>query len=216
MTLKRRMTFVCLALGLILTAGAALSFCAAPSQPRAFSLESVLSAPFPSDLVASPRGDALAWVQDDQGRRNIWLAAAPEFKARAVTHFDRDDGLEISDLTFSRDGSILVFVRNQGPNRSGEFPNPTSSPQGAEQAVWAVKTAGGGPWRIGPGNGPCVSPAEDLVVFSQRGGRLAQRVRRAEAVLQSQGFGRILFLLSGRFPARFFQRPGRPQLHRGL
>jgi dipeptidyl aminopeptidase/acylaminoacyl peptidase len=170
MTLKRRMTFVCLALGLILTAGAALSFCAAPSQPRAFSLESVLSAPFPSDLVASPRGDALAWVQDDQGRRNIWLAAAPEFKARAVTHFDRDDGLEISDLTFSRDGSILVFVRNQGPNRSGEFPNPTSSPQGAEQAVWAVKTAGGGPWRIGPGNGPCVSPAEDLVVFSQRGG----------------------------------------------
>jgi len=140
---------------------------AAPAQT--FTLESVLSSPFPSDLVASPRGDVIAWAFDDQGKRNVWTAQAPDFKARSLTHFDQDDGLEVSELAFNFDGSVIVFVRNQGLNRSGEYPNPTSNTQGAEQAVWAVKVAGGEPWRIGQGSGPVPSPSENLVVFGMRG-----------------------------------------------
>lgn len=136
---------------------------------QTFTLESVLSAAFPSDLVASPRGDIIAWAFDNQGKRNVWTAQAPDFKARPLTHFDEDEGLEVSELAFNHDGSIIVFVRGQGLNRAGEFPNPTSNPQGSEQAVWAVKVAGGEPWRIGQGSDPVPSPSENLVVFGLRG-----------------------------------------------
>ena len=46
--------------GLALALGAWAAADAAPS-PAAFSIEDVLSAPFPSDLVSSPSG-AVAWV----------------------------------------------------------------------------------------------------------------------------------------------------------
>jgi dipeptidyl aminopeptidase/acylaminoacyl peptidase len=150
---------------------AVLSLPLSAGQPQAgtFTLESVFSAAFPSDLVVSPQGDVIAWALDDQGKRNVWTAQAPDFKARQLTHFDEDEGLEISELAFNHDGTIIVFVRNQGLNRSGEYPNPTSNTQGAEQAVWAVKVAGGDPWKIGQGSGPIPSPKDNTVVYALRG-----------------------------------------------
>lgn len=156
-------------LALILSAGLIAPLAAGQPQANTFSLESVLSAPFPSDLAASPRGDLITWAVDDQGKRNVWVAQAPDFKARQLTRFDQDEGLEISELAFNLDGSIIVFVRNQGMNRSGEYPNPTSNIQGAEQAVWAVKFAGGDPWKIGQGSHPVCSPTENTVVYTLRG-----------------------------------------------
>jgi len=153
---------------LALTAGLMLLF-VRPMPAQNFTLESVLSSPFPSDLVASPRGDLVAWAVDDQGKRNVWAAQAPDFKARQLTRFDLDEGLELSELAFNFDGSIIVFVRNQGTNRSGESPNPTSNTQGAEQAVWAVKVAGGEPWKIGQGSSPVTSSAENIVAYALRG-----------------------------------------------
>lgn len=141
----------------------------AAQSAQAFSLESVLSSPYPTDLTASPRGDAFAWAFDDQGHRNVWVAQGPDFKARRLTRFDLDDGQEITALTFSFDGSIVLFVRGQEANRAGENPNPTSNPLGAEQAVWAVKVAGGDAWKIGPGAAPVASPTENLVVYLRRG-----------------------------------------------
>lgn len=47
------------------------------SHGDGFSLEQVLSAPFPSDLVAAPRGDKVAWVFNAKGVRNLWVASAP-------------------------------------------------------------------------------------------------------------------------------------------
>ena len=54
-----------LGIGVLLTAPAN----AAP----AFSVSDVLSAPFPSELVAGPSG-AVAWVFDSAGVRNVWVA----------------------------------------------------------------------------------------------------------------------------------------------
>lgn len=154
---------------LLLSAGLITPLLSGQPQAHTFSLESVLSAPFPSDLVASPQGDLVAWALDDQGKRNIWAAQAPDFKVRQLTHFDKDEGLEVSEIAFNHAGSIILFVRGQGMNRVGEFPNPTSNPQGAEQAIWAVKIAGGEPWKIGQGSGPVPSPSENLVVYGLRG-----------------------------------------------
>jgi len=139
------------------------------AQTQGFALESVLSSPFPSSLTVSPKGDLVAWTFDHQGKRNIWVAKGPNFQAREITHFDQDDGLEITEVSFNYDGSVIVFVRNQEANRAGEYPNPTSDPQGSEQSVWAVKVEGGEPWRIGEGNSLVASPAENTVVYLLRG-----------------------------------------------
>ena len=134
-----------------------------------YTLEDILSTPFPSGLIAAPNLDLVAWVFDSRGMRNIWVAEAPDYQARQLTNYDQDDGQELGELSFSPDGSVIVYVRGGSANQQGEYPNPTSDPKGAEQAVWAIKVAGGEPWRLGGGNHPVVSPAGDLVVFNYRG-----------------------------------------------
>ena len=128
---------------------------AAAQKP--FTLEQVLRAPFPSDLTVAKTGSRLAWALDQEGRRNIWVAEGPEFAARQLTKFTEDDGQEISELSFSEDGSAIVYVRGGPKNQAGQVPNPTSNPAGAEQAVWTIAWAGGEPKRIDAGNSPEIS-----------------------------------------------------------
>ena len=66
-----------------------------PPVQAAFTLEQVMKAPFASEASAAPKGDRVAWVLFEHGRRNIYIAAAPEWTGRQVTHFDADDGQEI-------------------------------------------------------------------------------------------------------------------------
>jgi len=134
-----------------------------------FTLEAVMSAPFPSGLVASPKGDLVAWVFNEQGRRNIWIAKGPEYSARKLTAYSEDDGQDLAGLAFSPDASIIVFVRGGPVNGSGEYPNPRSDSGGVEQAVWAVKINGGAPWRIGEGNSPLPSPSDKEAVYLLKG-----------------------------------------------
>jgi dipeptidyl-peptidase-4 len=132
---------------------------------QSFTLEQVMSAPFPSSLVASPSGNRVAWVFNNQGRRNVWVADGPDYRSKEITHYDLDDGQELGGLDFNPDGNILVYVRGGAGNRQGEHPNPTSDPRGVKQEVWAVNVSGGEPWMLGRGSNPIVSPKGDLVVF---------------------------------------------------
>lgn len=137
--------------------------------PAAFSIEQVLSAPTAAELVAAPVGQRLAWVFNEQGSRNIWVAEGPAFTGRKLTPYAGDNGQAITSLTWTPDGETLVYVRGGGPNGAGEIPNPTSDPAGIEQAVWAVPFDAGEPRQIGAGDQPVVSPKGDLVAFVQRG-----------------------------------------------
>ena len=111
-----------LPLGLGLLASANLwSLPAAAAQEEPFTLEQVLSTPFPTSLTASPDGSRVAWVFDERGARNVWAAEAPDFRGRRLTSFDGDRGTTISSLAFSRDGRRLAFIRGDGPNRDGEL-----------------------------------------------------------------------------------------------
>ena len=101
-----------------------------------FTLEQVLSAPFPSGLVASPKGDAVAWILDAAGVRNIWIAAAPAWQGQALTKFATDDGQELDEIAWNGDSSALVFTRGGSPNGGGEIPNPGNDPAGTHQEIW--------------------------------------------------------------------------------
>ena len=63
-----------------------LTLCvAAAAQESPFTLEQIMSAPFPEGLTAAPAGGAVAWVFNAQGVRNIWAAQPPSYRARAIT-----------------------------------------------------------------------------------------------------------------------------------
>lgn len=148
----------------------ALALFAAPlaGQP-AVTLEGLLAAPFPSELLAAPTGGKLAWVQNALGVRNVWVAEPPEYRGRQVTRYASDDGQSISGLEWTPDAKTVVYVRGGSANRQGESPNPTSDPAGAEQAVWRVSLDGGEPVKIGAGSGAAVSPKGDGVAFVRKG-----------------------------------------------
>src|SRR3989449_2942077 len=142
---------------------------ALPAQQPTFTIEQVMSAPFPDELTAAPTGGAVAWVFNARGARNIWVAAPPDDAGRAVTAYAEDDGQELGDLRWTPDTRAIVFVRGGGPNEKGEYPNPHSLVAGVEQAVWVVSVAGGNPRRIGEGRTPAVCPKGDRLAFVRRG-----------------------------------------------
>ena len=136
-----------------------------------FTLEQVMSSPFPSDLITSKRGDKLAWAFDAEGKRNIWIAEAPAFAARQLTHYDKDDGGELTDLVFAPGGSLIAYARGneQGKNQAGEYANPTTDPAGSKKEVVVVDTRTGRVTVIGEGEAPMFNPAGDQIIYSREG-----------------------------------------------
>ncbi len=148
---------------------AALLGAVAGAQPAPFTLEQILGAPFPSELVAAPTGGKMAWVFTASGVRNLWVAEPPDYQGRPVTAYSEDDGQALSDLRWTPDGQALVYVRGGSTNREGEYPNPLSDPAGVKQTIWLVSLDGGQPRRLGEGQAPAVSPKGDGVAFLHKG-----------------------------------------------
>jgi len=166
-------------------------FCySSPVAPQSITLNQLMSVPFPSNLVVAPGGDKIAWVFNEQGQRNIYLAAAPAYVPEKITNYDNDDGQELGGLAFSYDGNMLVFSRGGAANHQGEHPNPTSDPGGTDRAVWAIRISGGEPWQLGKGTAPVVSPADNRVVF-QKNGKIYQ------ALIDSASSSKLLFKARG-------------------
>ncbi|MDQ3518361.1 MAG: DPP IV N-terminal domain-containing protein, partial [Gemmatimonadota bacterium] len=139
----------------------------AHAQDVSFTLEDVLSAPFPSGLVGTPgTGNHAAWVSLQKGARSVYVANISSMLVSRMAHFPLDDGQDLSSVNLSRDGRTAAFVRGQGFNSLRENPNPSSDPAGAEQAVW-VAAAGAAARRIGAGNSPRLSPDGRRLVYQR-------------------------------------------------
>ena len=120
------------------TATALLCLLAAPAVAQApFSVDDVMSFSFASGLVAAPAGDRVAWIENPEGERNVWVAEGPAWEGRPLTSYSGDDGQELGGLTFSPDGNRIFWVRGGAPNRQGEVPDPLSTPDEEGRAVWA-------------------------------------------------------------------------------
>ncbi len=105
-----------------------------------FTVEQILSLPTPDNLVASPVGSTIAWTFNERGVRNVYAADGPSFAPRRLTAYTEDDGQELTQLSFSSDGRVLVYVRggDHGSNRPADPPNPSGSTTQPKVQVWAV------------------------------------------------------------------------------
>ncbi|HVS66355.1 MAG TPA: prolyl oligopeptidase family serine peptidase [Thermoanaerobaculia bacterium] len=134
-----------------------------------FTVSQVLSSPFPSNMEAAPTGGHVAWVVNDRGERNLWVASPPEYRGRQVTRFAGDDGQEMGSIAWSADAGKIAFVRGGPPNASGELPNPLSDPTGVETAIWVVDLGApdAEPRKIAPGSSPLFRPDGSLLFVAK-------------------------------------------------
>jgi len=153
----------------VLLAIAVTSAAATAAPAKHFTLEQVMSAPFPTSLTAAPKGGAVAWVLDQHGARNIWIAEAPTYKGRQLTNYRADDGQEIDQIIWTPDGRSLIFVRGGDFEMHRDNPNPASLPQGVEQDIWIIPLAGRSPRKLAEGNSPAISPKGDRIAFLKKG-----------------------------------------------
>jgi dipeptidyl-peptidase 4 len=129
-----------------------------------------LSPATPLEIVAAKKVDRVAWMAYDEGKRNAYTAVAPLFTPLRLTSFLKDDGVDLSTVRISDDGSIVTFIRGTQPNRDGWIANASANPEGADRTLWAVRTTGGGAWRVAPIVGaPELAPEGSSVLFVKDG-----------------------------------------------
>jgi dipeptidyl aminopeptidase/acylaminoacyl peptidase len=126
-----------------------------------FSLEQVLSSPFPSNLVAASHANRIAWIFTSKGARNVWVADLPSadhkpgspgssnLEARQVTHYTGDEGMPLAALKLTPDGRTAVYARGSETNHAGEVADPTSNTEKPLQQVYAVDIDQGEPRLLG-------------------------------------------------------------------
>lgn len=136
-----------------------------------FSIDQILSAPFPSGLTVTPDGNTLAWVFNDRGERNIVLATGAGFdQVRQLTQYSGDEGVGISSLTFSPDGQQLIYVRGNSNNKKGEAANPAQLQQSTDFEIFNIPLAGrSAPRSIAKGANPVFSPDGSRLLFLSKG-----------------------------------------------
>jgi dipeptidyl aminopeptidase/acylaminoacyl peptidase len=151
----------------------ALALATAGSTPAAaraqapFSVQDVMSFSFASGLVAAPAGDRIAWIENVEGERNIWVADSPSWEGRPLTSYRGDDGQEIVSLAFTPDGQRLLYVRGGAPNRQGEVPDPLSTVDEEGRAVWVIAVAGGEPRQVVEGGSFSLSPDGTRIAYAR-------------------------------------------------
>ena len=146
---------------------------AASSFASSFTVEQIKGYPFPNELTTAKTGARIAWAFNERGARNVWVADAPEFKARKLTNYNTDDGQELTSLAISNDGKFVIYVRggDHGANwESSSGVDPASSPAQTRVQLWSIPFAGGDPKLLGDGDEPVISPKSDRVVFVKERG----------------------------------------------
>jgi dipeptidyl aminopeptidase/acylaminoacyl peptidase len=93
------------------------------SDAKPFTLQQVLSAPYATSLTAAPKGNLFAWVEDAEGRHNLWISG-PAQPPRQLTHNTQDDAQDISQLAWSPDASSIAYVYGASSGANGRPANP--------------------------------------------------------------------------------------------
>jgi hypothetical protein len=111
-------------------------------------IASYLKPGLPLELVSARKADRIAWISYEAGLRNVFTAVAPAFTPVRVTSFMKDDGVDLTTLRISDDGSTVAFVRGSAPNSAGWVANPggdptaPTAPSGPRARLWPAARAG--------------------------------------------------------------------------
>jgi dipeptidyl aminopeptidase/acylaminoacyl peptidase len=176
-----------------LAAAVLLALSGAAQGSGSFTLDQVMSAPFPSDLVAAPAGGKFAWIQIAEGVRNIWVAgpvpAGPGtgtggYSVHRVTPYTEDNGIDIGELCWTPDAQTVLYTRGADLETGGSDPNPRSNPAGPDHAIWAVSAGGGEPRKLAEGTAAVVSPQGDVAAYLKDGQVWTARLDGAEKPAQ--------------------------------
>jgi dipeptidyl aminopeptidase/acylaminoacyl peptidase len=144
---------------------AALILLPALAAAQGFTLEQVMSSPFPHNLTSAEKAGRIAWVFDAKGVRNVWIADGPDFNnAHPITRYSADDGQAIASLRLTPDGRTALYVRGSEANEAGEIANPLSLATPPKQQVWVVDVESKGEPRLLGEVGCPAEGCEDLEV----------------------------------------------------
>ncbi len=91
-------------------------------------LAAQLAMPTASNLAGARDVPRFAWIENAAGARNLWVGG-PDMVAHALTNNGEDDGVELSDVTLSNDGTSIAFVRG------GDSEYPDGSPPNTGNAA---------------------------------------------------------------------------------
>ncbi len=90
---------------------------------RPFTVEEALSAPYASELRAAPVGGLFAWVENAEGRRNLYVGGAKQ-PARELTHNTADDAQDITQLAWAPNGAAMAYTYGAEMGADGKPANP--------------------------------------------------------------------------------------------
>ena len=178
-----RFSFAAVANALILLA--TISLASAQQQAASPTIAQFWSADAPQEVVAAKKSDRIAWIDYVEGKRNVYTAVAPAFRPVRLTNYLKDDGIDLTDVQISDDGSTVVFVRGSKLNRDGWVANPTADPNGAEREIWAASVAHPGvSWRVAEASNFELSPDGSSVLIMKD-----KQIFRILTSKKSSGFG---------------------------
>lgn len=154
-----------------------------PVFSQTLKLEDIRNYPFPTSLNTSIKNARITWAFDEQGKRNVYVAEGPAFKARKLTNYNTDDGQEISSLSISADGSWIVYVRggDHGSIWNDEDPvNVNSELEAPAVQMHAVSFDGQKQLILGEGENPIISPNGDQIIFIKKGQVWISKIDKAD------------------------------------
>ena len=155
---------------------------AGPASPT---IEQFLMPGTPTEIVAAKKAERIAWTAYEHGLRNVYTAAAPAFAPVRLTNVTKDDGVELSDISISDDGAVVVFVRGTQPNRDGWVANPTANPAAPSARSGPRAPRAARAWKLGEGTTPALSPDGRTVAYAKDGQIYAYRDRGSGAGRQA-------------------------------
>ena len=124
-------------------------FASVTAFTQSFTVEQIMSSPFPTQLTSARSADIVAWVFNNKGADNVWIASAPDYVGRQVTRYAGDDGQRIASLKITPEGRTILYARGSELNGGGRSANPLTLPAQPKQQVWAADVEKGEPRLLG-------------------------------------------------------------------